>query len=371
MVVLAGLTLIALSSRVYAGHVKLVDLGAKPWEDLFSVFRASGRAFWPVGYALVIGAVAAVCRMPAALRLPLLAVAIVLQVIDTTPLRLAAEDALAGRIAAAGPLPSLPSGGTLLTVLPTPGCSTDTTARALSSPVLLAGIRAGMRLGDVGVGRAPSWFNCEEVLSDGLELPLRPREVRVFADPATQQALRPALLGPDATCRRDAGAITCGRGVAMPAGEAVPATGAAARLDLPVNGLSGLGLAPYLGLGWRMGADGGVWSEGPRASLLLGVEPGHDLRLTLRVEGIATRAGGVRRVTVTAGRERVAELDLPDREARDLALRIPPSAIEDGTLRLALDFFRPVDPERRGLAAPVRRAAVRLLSLGLRAEPPP
>ena len=371
VVVLAGLTLIALSSRVYLGHVKLIDLGAKPWEDIFAVFRASGRAFWPVGYALVIGAVAAVCRLPAALRLPLLAVAIVLQLIDTTPLRLAAEDALAGRIAAAGPLPSLPSDGTLLTVLPTPGCGTSPEARALSSPLLLAGVRDGMRLGDVGVGRAPSWFNCEEVLSDGLELPLRSHELRVFTDPATQQALRPALLGPDAVCRREAGAIWCGRDVAMPTGDTLPATGPAARLDLPVSGLSGPGLAPYLGFGWRTGADGGVWSEGPRASLLFDVEPQRDLRLVLRVEGIATRAGGARRVTVSAGRERVAELDLPDREARDLALRIPRSAIEDGTLRIALDFFRPVDPERRGLTAPVHRAAVRLLSLDLAAEPRP
>lgn len=369
--VLAGLTLIALSSRVYAGHVKLIDLGAKPWEDIFAVFRASGRAFWPVGYALIIGAVAAACQMPAPLRLPLLAIAIVLQVIDTTPLRLAAEDALAGRIAQAGTLPALPSGGTLLTVLPTPGCGIDPTSRALSSPVLLAGVRAGMRLGDVGVGRAPSWFNCEEVLSDGLELPLRPKEVRLFTDPAVQQVLRPALLGPGAICRRDAGAVLCGRDVAMPAGDAVAATGAAARLDVPAIGLSGPSLAPYLGFGWRVAADGGVWSEGPRASLLLGVEPGRDLRLTLRVEGIATRAGGTRRVTVSAGRQRLAELDLPDREARDLALRIPRSAIEDGTLRLALDFFRPVDPERRGVVAPVNRAAVRLLSLDLAAEPRP
>jgi hypothetical protein len=209
------------------------------------------------------------------------------------------------------------------------------------------------------------------VLSDGIELPLRPREIRVFTNPATQQALRPALLGPDAICRRDAGAILCGRDVAMPAGEAVPATGAAARLDLPASGLSGPSLAPYLGLGWSIGADGGVWTEGPRASLLLGVEPGRDLRLVLRVEGIATRPGGVRRVTVTAGRERLAELDLPDRESRDLALRISRSAIEDGTLRIALDFFRPVDPERRGITAPVHRAAMRLLSLDLGAEPRP
>ncbi len=367
--VLAGLTLIALSSRVYAGHVKLIDLGAKPWEDIFAVFRASGRAFWPVGYALVIAAVAAVCRLPTPLRLPLLAVAIVLQLIDTTPLRLDAEDALAGRIAAAGPLPALPTDATLLSVLPTPGCGTDPTSRALSSPVLLAGVRAGMRLGDVGVGRAPSWFNCEEVLSDGLELPLRPHEVRVFTDPATQRALRPALLGPNTSCHRDVGAILCGRDVAMPAGEAVPATGPAARLQLPVSGLSGPGLAPYLGFGWRVGSDGGVWSEGPRATLLLGVEPGRDLRLALRVEAIATEPGGVRHVIVSAGRQRLTELDLPDRETRAPVLRVPRSAIADGTLRLALDFFRPVDPERRGLGAPVQRAAMRLLSLDLGAEP--
>ena len=125
MVVLAGLTLIALSSRVYAGHVKLIDLGAKPWEDIFAVFRASGRAFWPVGYALVIGAVAAVCRMPPPLRLPLLAVAIVLQLIDTAPLRLAAEDGSRAASPTPGRCRPCPRTRRCSPCCRTPGCGTS------------------------------------------------------------------------------------------------------------------------------------------------------------------------------------------------------------------------------------------------------
>ena len=63
VLVLAALTLIALSSRVYAGQVKLLDLGDKPWEDIFGSFRSSGRAFWPVGYALMLAGVVMTDRL--------------------------------------------------------------------------------------------------------------------------------------------------------------------------------------------------------------------------------------------------------------------------------------------------------------------
>ena len=110
-------------------------------------------------------------------------------------------------------------------MLPHAGLRHVAEARALSSPLLLAGIRDGMRLGDVGVGRAPSWFNCEEVLSDGLELPLRPRELRVFTDPAAQQAPAPRAARPGRDLPPRGRAILCGRDVAMPDGRAVPAPG--------------------------------------------------------------------------------------------------------------------------------------------------
>jgi len=358
--VLAALTLLALSSRVYAGHVKLLDLGVKPWEDIFGVFRASGRAFWPVGYALVIGAVAAACRFPAPVRLPLLAVAVVLQVIDTAPVRQSAEAALAGRIAQAPALPPVPAGATLLTVLPAPGCGASDQARALTSPLLLAGVRAGMRLGDVGVGRAPAWFSCEAVLSDALELPLRPLEVRVFTDHAAQQPLRPALLAPEARCRTDDRVVLCVRGLEL---QGQPVTSPPAPPPGP--------LAGALGWGWRVSEDGSAWSEGPRASLLLAAPGDGDVDLTLRIAGVARSPGATRHVSVSAGRLPLTGLELADGEARDVTLRIPRRAVENGTLRIAFDVYRAVDPAARGLAAPVHRAALHLSAATVRPAPLP
>jgi len=359
LTVLVGLTLLALSSRIYAGHVKLLDLGVKPWEDIFGVFRASGRAFWPVGYALVIGAVAAACRFPAPVRLPLLAVAMVLQVIDTAPVRQSAADALAGRIAQAAALPSIPAAATLLTVLPAPGCGASEQARALTSPLLLVGVRAGMRLGDVGVGRAPAWFSCEAVLSDALELPLQPLEVRVFTDRAAQQPLRPALLGPEARCRADNGVVLCARAIEL-RGEPVVSPAA------PSGALAGA-----LGFGWRVSEDGSAWSEGPRASLLLPAPGDGDLDLTLRIAGIAQKPGAARRVSVSAGPVPLAGFELADGEAREVMLRIPGRAVENGILRVAFDVYRPVDPAVRGLAAPVHRAALHLSAATVRPAPFP
>ena len=365
VIVLAGLTLIALSSRVYLGQIKLLDLGVKPWEDIFAVFRASGRAFWPVGYALVIGAVAAACRLPVAARLPLLAAAIVLQVLDTAPLRLVAEHTMRGMDGFAEPLPALPAAADLLTTLPTPGCSAAPEARALSNPVLLAGVRAGMRLGDVGVGRSPVWFNCEKVLSDGLELPLLPREIRLYTDPATQAALRPVLLGPDAICRRDSGVTLCGRDVGLPEAGRLLAGEPVAAPELPAIGLAGAALQPLLGARWRAG-DKGFWSEGPRATLLFAARPGLALRVVLHLEGIATRAGGVRQVSISAGRSPLGTFDLPEGAERTITIEMPQAATETGIVRLAFDVFRPVDPQRRNLQAPVERASLRLYALDLR-----
>ena len=369
--VLVALTLIALSSRVYAGHAKLLDLGVKPWEDVFAVFRASGRAFWPVGYALVIGSVYAACRLPRRAGVLLLGGAIILQVIDTTPVRLAAARILSGQDDAASDIPALPAGGTLLTVLPTPGCTAAPEARRIGSPMLLAGVRAGMRLGDVGVGRLPSWFSCEAVLSDGLELPLRPREIRVFADPGSRQALRPALLGPGADCRSETdGVVVCARDLALPGDGSVPPGRPAPILVAGVD-VAGPALAPLLGWGWREGPDGAAWSEGPRASLVFRLPTGGDFDLVLRITGMAASSGGVRRVSVSAGPAALATLDLPDGEIRDIPLHVPAAGAPDGVLRLALDIPHPLDPAKRGMAAPVRRAGIRLAAIGLRAAAPP
>ena len=82
---LLGLAAIAISFRVGLGGMLLVDLGPAP--GFLEQFRASGRFFWPVGYALMIGAAVLLQRRPM-----LLAACALLQFADATPMRAALRD---------------------------------------------------------------------------------------------------------------------------------------------------------------------------------------------------------------------------------------------------------------------------------------
>jgi hypothetical protein len=382
VLILAGLTLVSLSSRVYAGPLKLIDLGDKPWEDIFGSFRSAGRAFWPVGYAVMLGAVAAVDRLPRVLGGALLLAAAALQVTDIQPLLHRARSGWehGGGIAA----PPVPAGTLLFTAAPHPGCSPDLTVKWTAPVMLLDAVRHGAMTGDIGLGRSPSWFNCEEIVSDALELPLLPGEVRAFMGRQVQAPLRPELLGLGSICRSQPpsaplttpgappfGAppiVLCGRGVTAFAGALVPWRTIPPAVTLPFEAgpddLRGL-----LGFGWRLGMTGGAWSEGPRSTLLIPVPTGQRLELRLRASGVSFRPGEPRQVFVTAGRLPVGQFSLPDGLMTEVTVAIPASTIESGMLRVALNVVRPIDPARRGIAAPVRRAAILLNGIWLRVEP--
>ncbi|MEO3470591.1 DUF6311 domain-containing protein [Roseomonas sp. CAU 1739] len=60
--VLLGLVLLAASFRVGAGRAVVLDLGPAP--GFLEQFRASGRFFWPVGVALLVGTIALLARLP-------------------------------------------------------------------------------------------------------------------------------------------------------------------------------------------------------------------------------------------------------------------------------------------------------------------
>ncbi len=359
--ILAGLFLLSLSSRVYAGPVRLLDLGTKPWEDIFGMFRAPGRAFWAVGYAILIAAVAAVARLPRLPAAALLLAAAALQVADTAPLR--ARIATAMTIGQPETLPPIPANTTRLTAAPYPSCTPDPNARHSAPLLLLAAVRQGIALGDIGVGRAPRWFSCERFWSDATELPLAPGEVRAFF---TAPLPRAAALG--APCRIAPGATLCGHNLDPAIG---PEADPGAPLPSPSLPLSAdaAALPPLLGTGWARDAAGDIWSEGTRASLLLAVPPDAPLVVTLHLRGIAADAGGTRSVAISAGLVTLATIALPDDAATQTRLAIPAAAVASGVLRLAFDIDRPVDPARRGLAAPVRRAGLRLLGLDIARAP--
>ena len=218
--VLAGLTLMSLSSQIHVGSVRVIDLGSKPWEDVFGSFRSSGRAFWPVGYAIMLGCVAAVDRLRWWIRGPLLLAAAGLQLVDVQPLSAPAR--LSWVMGTGIAAPAVPGGTTLFTVAPHPGCALEPASKSRAPIMLLDAVRHGARTGDIGLGRSPRWFSCERILSDALELPLDAGESRAFFPGPAQGLLRPGLLGESAVCKRDGDIVLCGRGVSDFPGASVP-----------------------------------------------------------------------------------------------------------------------------------------------------
>ncbi|MBP0494095.1 DUF6311 domain-containing protein [Pararoseomonas indoligenes] len=338
-----GLTAVAVTPRAYAGGHLVLPLPAWPWDQIFGIVRASGRAFWPVGYMLALAPLAWLARrLPLRALLPLLALALGLQAADAWPLLQQVHQRLAEGEPGLPPLPAMPEGMTLFRtapVCPAPGLPSSIVERAR-----LQAVRQGAALADIRASRQPRWFNCESGLSDALELPLRVGEVRLLVEPAIA-ALRPAALGDDATCRRQGAAVLCARGLAL-AGEVLP----------PGDALPEARLPEALGTGW-VRAEGLAWTEGPRATLLFR-NPGPPRRLRLALEGIGRRAGEARAAELRVNDAEPVPLSLPDLAETVVEVEIP-----SGPVRLAFDLYRPVDPGARGLAAPVRRAGLRLRGL--------
>jgi hypothetical protein len=178
-IVLAALTLLALSTEIYAGHLRLLSLGTRRWDSIFGIVRASGRLFWPVGYTLILGSVAILCaRLPRPYGIAIVSVAALLQVLDTEPLRASARFYFAGDQPATAHV-DFPPGIRLLTVLPV--CTHSDAAESIAATARLQAAQAGARLSDVKLSRLPNWFSCERLLTDGLELPIRPGELRFWS----------------------------------------------------------------------------------------------------------------------------------------------------------------------------------------------
>ena len=87
--VLVGFTFFALSNVVYFWGWKVLELPLyRPLAELASLFRSSGRFFWPVAYAMTAVAIAAAIPLYGQRGVMLLLMAASLQWIDTAPLRL-------------------------------------------------------------------------------------------------------------------------------------------------------------------------------------------------------------------------------------------------------------------------------------------
>lgn len=172
---LLGLTAIAVSFRVGLGGMLLLDFGPAP--GFLEQFRASGRFFWPVGYALMIGAAVLLQRRPV-----ILATCALLQFVDATPMRAAlaswASEQAPWSIEATALRPILRDAGQL-TLIPSWPCiaPADGDARVLSLEILLLASEAPRPVNTMYAARWREPPRCTD--AETLARPLAPGEVRI------------------------------------------------------------------------------------------------------------------------------------------------------------------------------------------------
>jgi hypothetical protein len=202
---MAFMTALAVTPHVTAGGHVILPIGTDLIGRPLSIVRASGRAFWVVGYALMLGAIGFLANR---LRPPVfagaMAAALILQWADAAPLRQAAIAYLAG----AGQTPpavTIPPGTTLYRTVPV--CDPDS---VVADEYRLLALRQGAHLADARLAHDPNDSVCAALKSAGISTPLAPAETRLFL-PSVQAAIHPSDLGVDVTCRASPAGLLCHR----------------------------------------------------------------------------------------------------------------------------------------------------------------
>ena len=208
--VLVGLTALALSFRVGVGSAVVLDLGEAP--GFLQQFRASGRFFWPVGLALMVGCMALVARLPRVGAVAALAVGLV-QFADAAPNRAAIRDWAQARqpwTVDAPALRALLAEADRLTLLPTWPCvpKPDTFGdHARQLQVLSLAAERPVPANTMYVAR---WRGERPACRDAetMATPLAPGELRIILPGARDQALA-AMPDAGALCTPVGALLAC------------------------------------------------------------------------------------------------------------------------------------------------------------------
>lgn len=197
-VVLLALTALAVSHKVGFGERIVLDLGEAP--GVLEQFRASGRFFWPVSYALLVAGMVLLARINPVLCLA----AGLLQFADATPLRAAIADWAAARPAWIIDAPSLRAElatAGKLTLLPSWPCVTDAEApdvHPLQLQVLALASERAVPASTMYVARWHTRPGCRD--PQMAALPLADGELRLFL-PSARESLLPLVPDGAARCR--------------------------------------------------------------------------------------------------------------------------------------------------------------------------
>ena len=209
--VLGGLSLLALSFQIGAGDQIILDLGDAP--GFLQQFRASGRFFWPVGVALMMGASLLLVRLTQRrLGVALLGLLALLQFLDAAPIRAAmaawAAQRAEWRVDAPALRPVL-RGASRLVLLPSWPCvppGDPAREHALQLEILSLASETALPANTMYVARWRVRPGCEDAAN--LAAPPMAGEVRL-ALPSAAAALRMASLGQGLQCRELGEILAC------------------------------------------------------------------------------------------------------------------------------------------------------------------
>jgi len=360
LIPLGALVLFALTPRVYAGHWLVLPFPLAPWKQIFAALQSSGRAFWLVGYASMLGSVALLAaRLPAGASAALFATALALQVFDTAPMRLAEHRVLAGVDQAAPPF-IMPKNAVFLRIAP--ACDL---VNAPADLLRLLAIRAGLRLTEVRTARQPAGYDCRVSLSDALERKLAPGELRFFL-PDAVHFVSQAVMSQGTLCINNNQGMLCANGVDNTLDGKVATLVPLPSLPAPPFRVQSITLAPLLGFGWVEDDAGTFWSDGSRATLLFnrpaGLAAGSVLELELDV--LAVKSGGERviKVAIDGMPQNVATFTDMQRSRINIPIS---SGVESLPVRIVFDLFKPLSRKKRALNAPVHQPAMRLYTASI------
>lgn len=385
LVMAVGLALFAVSTTILLGSstVAVISLPEKV-EQVLSLLHASGRMFWLAGYLLLLGGIWALARLLPRRILPgALAAVLVLQAGDLSPgLPLLRQD----RVGTSWPdEPASPFWS----------CAAERYDRVNLIPggnlapgwdvVGLYAARHGLTTNS-GYWRVVDSVKNERMQSE-IVYALLSGELDPHAFYVLDQST--AALAAETKSPDDLLTVADGRIVLAPrwdaatcagfsptevptVGDGVPEIPLGREMDFSPTG----GGAPFLGYGWSIPDEGGVWSDDPVALLLMRTPAslGGNAQLRLRADAYLAEARPTQDVAVRVNGAAVADLHFDrDHREQEFVIPLPPEALRrhPDHLLVSLTMGEDASPAELGMSPDPRHLGLLLKGLRLDGMPGP
>ena len=348
VVACAVLTLLALSTKMYAGHRLLLDLPNPSW---LLELRSTGRLFWPVAYTLVIIGAVIVCRkLSPRWAAAVLLVFASLQYVESMPMRREVRKIFKSRArytVDTVQLRSLLATHSKLTVWPKFGCGADTSTPEFQQLFLLAS-EVAIPVNMSYVGRFTRMPDC-----NFSEFPttVGATDLWVFVPPWTP-AMVASVVDWRSICRQSGALVVCAQDLRNRTDLPLPTVPLLRLGETVFTAANGAGDQWLLG-GWYEPETWGIWSDGPVAHLLVSLSEATDkpLIFTARAQALGVRPSTSQRITVSANGQLVATWDVKEGPAADYTAPIPPRSTSAQPILIEFHVEHPISPSEQGLGA--------------------